>query len=65
MSAPAPSPSKDTFSSDAFSADVFPQSDAFSTSDTASSDLTGSYRLHDKTVVLVVALKIHFTVFHR
>ena len=41
MSAPAPSPSKDAFTTDAFSADVFPKSDAFSTSDNVSTDLSG------------------------
>ena len=54
MSAPAPSPTKETFSSDAFSADVFPQLDAFSTDETASSDLSGSYQLHDSETVNMI-----------
>ena len=55
MSAPAPSPSQDTFSSDAFTADVFPQSDAFSTGETTSSDLSGSYQLHGGEAVYMIA----------
>ena len=59
MSATAPSPSKETFTSDVFSTDVFPNTDAFSTSDNTSTDLSGVYSMTG--VLLTFSLQLLLT----